>query len=736
MRRFKFIALMLMSVTALASQDIELDKSIIKSECETRDIKFIPIENKNTYVVDQEQIQDRNYKNVEEALTDVPGVIVQNTPFGPKVDIRGSGEKALSRVKVLVDGISINPTEGSMASLPINSIPIESIKRIEVIPGGGVTLYGSGTIGGVVNIETNSNAAKNNFFTDVSYSSYDNRNIGFSGGYNLKEDLYINYGFNYKNSDVYREDESIDNKTFIGGIDYRINEKSNINFQVRNGKNENNGSTEVAYEVLEENRQASGLNMDLDTEDESYVLEYKLKLTKNLALSASIYDQKQERKVDAESIDTIEIITYPETREDAKSYAIFRDAKSIMKAKMTEEKQGVKLKTKYDYSNGELLVGYDYFKGKTKRQSDVTSENLKTYYNKYYYKTMDHPGSFKTSVDIDIEKESHSVYAFNKYDLTEKFELTAGARGEFTKYTGERVNGPNFIPILTTQPEIKIIKTNKNLENYAGELGILYKENERRSYYARYERGFITPYASQLTDKIHDPTGKGGNDFFLPTVVNTASLYVDNGLKPEKTDTIDIGMRNYIGNSFIGLSLFMTDTNDEITLISSGATNPAIKRWKYRNLDKTRRYGMEFQSEQIFNKFSLNESLTLLNAKSLSDNEDANIKKGDDIPLVPKAKLTLSGKYNFTENLSLLGTYTYLSSREAKELDKDDNSFTHKIDGYGTLDAGVMYKIDDYSSVRAGIKNIIGTKYNLRETSEEAYPAPERNYYLEFTVKF
>lgn len=77
--------------------------------------------------------------------------------------MRGSGEKSLSRVKILVDGVSINPTEETMASLPINSIPIETIKKIEVIPGGGATLYGSGSVGGVINIVTNQMSLKITF---------------------------------------------------------------------------------------------------------------------------------------------------------------------------------------------------------------------------------------------------------------------------------------------------------------------------------------------------------------------------------------------------------------------------------------------------------------------------------------------------------------------------------------------------------------------------------------------
>ncbi len=179
---------------------IQLDNTVVHDNS-SREFFVQPKEVKNTYTVTQKQIQERNYKNVEEVLRDSPGVVVNNTAFGPRVDMRGSGEKSLSRVKVMVDGISINPTEETMASLPINSIPIESIKKIEVIPGGGATLYGSGSVGGVINIITNSNATKNNFFMDLKYGSFDNRNFGFSGGQNITDKLYINYGFNYINSE-------------------------------------------------------------------------------------------------------------------------------------------------------------------------------------------------------------------------------------------------------------------------------------------------------------------------------------------------------------------------------------------------------------------------------------------------------------------------------------------------------------------------------------------------------
>ena len=99
-------------------------------------------------------------------------------------------------------------------------------------------------------------------------------------------------------------------------------------------------------------------------------------------------------------------------------------------------------------------------------------------------------------------------------------------------------------------------------------------------------------------------------------------------------------------------------------------------------------------------------------------------------------KAVLGVKYKLTENLSVLGSYTYTGKREARELDENDNIFKYNIDSYGVIDTGMLYAIDEYSNLKIGIKNVGGTKYNLRETSLEAYPAPERNYYLELNVKF
>ena len=345
MKKLLVLLTILSSIMAYAEDTIELDQTTVKGS-KTSDYTAPPKEQKNTFVITQERIREKNYKNVEDILRDAPGVVVQNTAFGPRIDMRGSGEKSLSRVKVLVDGISINPTEETMASLPINAIPVESIKKIEIIPGGGATLYGSGSVGGVVSISTNSNVTRDNFFMDLNYGSYDNRNFGFAGGYNFNKNLYVNYGFSYLNSEDYREHEEKENKIYLLGFDYKINAKNRFRFQTRFSDIKQDSSNQIPVEELKNNRRKAGLNMDIDTKDKSYTFDYEYRPTQNLTLSTSLYKQEQDRDINTESIDDIKIIASNRKFSHITQEKIFYDVKSEMQAKFEEDKKGMKIKAK------------------------------------------------------------------------------------------------------------------------------------------------------------------------------------------------------------------------------------------------------------------------------------------------------------------------------------------------------------------------------------------------------
>ena len=116
----------------------------------------------NVTVITSQELEERNIKTVAEALTTLGNISLLSEDYkGATVDLRGQGSNAKSNVQVLVDGISINGLDTDHGNVSINTININDIEKIEVIPGGGSVVYGSGTAGGVVNIITKKKLVNN-----------------------------------------------------------------------------------------------------------------------------------------------------------------------------------------------------------------------------------------------------------------------------------------------------------------------------------------------------------------------------------------------------------------------------------------------------------------------------------------------------------------------------------------------------------------------------------------------
>lgn len=106
---------------------------------------------RTTFVVTKDTMRVKGYLTVADALASVPGANVQS--YGPgalaQIGLRGSTS---SQVLVLVDGMPV--AGNSLNNVNLNDYSTAGVERIEVIEGGGSTLYGSGSIGGVINIIT------------------------------------------------------------------------------------------------------------------------------------------------------------------------------------------------------------------------------------------------------------------------------------------------------------------------------------------------------------------------------------------------------------------------------------------------------------------------------------------------------------------------------------------------------------------------------------------------------
>jgi len=107
---------------------------------------------KTTYVVTKADIVRRGFTSVASALEDVPGVVVTRTgPVGSSASVALRGTSP-NQTLVLIDG---RPLAGAqIGTLDLGALPTAGVERIEVVEGSGATLYGTGAIGGVINVVT------------------------------------------------------------------------------------------------------------------------------------------------------------------------------------------------------------------------------------------------------------------------------------------------------------------------------------------------------------------------------------------------------------------------------------------------------------------------------------------------------------------------------------------------------------------------------------------------------
>lgn len=145
----------------------------------------------NVQIVTEKEIKARNVQNAAQAVALATGVQVDTTVEG-SVNLRGYNSK---NILVLVDGQQMNTAWNS--TVDWNMIPVENIRKVEVVSGGQSALYGGRAVGGVINIMTKS-AKENGVHGAV--------NLGY-GSHNTVKQSYmasgrkdrLNWGVFYEN---------------------------------------------------------------------------------------------------------------------------------------------------------------------------------------------------------------------------------------------------------------------------------------------------------------------------------------------------------------------------------------------------------------------------------------------------------------------------------------------------------------------------------------------------------
>ncbi|MGL5054967.1 MAG: TonB-dependent receptor family protein [Fusobacteriaceae bacterium] len=357
---------------AVAYSTVKLDDSIISESNFETDVVSTP---KNVTIITKEEIKEKGAKTVGEALKSAPGITVKTLTGGePSFDMRGQGPNAKSNVLVLLDGSPLNSID--MSGYKTNHIAIDSIERIEIIPGGGGVLYGDGAVAGMINIISKRPENMTNYGSvGMEAGSYDFFKYNVNYGTKINDKLFFKVDYTDKNSNAYRDYAESDMGSFSTSWLYLMDDSS-IDFKYSHSKEDFKMPGALWRSDINKDREQSKYSKRSYGENENDVfnLKYTTNLTKNL-----------------------EFITYADyTTQDYNSkYPFYKSQYAY-----DTEQFYIKPQLKYNYTkNNYFVVGGDYLDGKTDIKND----------------------------SITRKKESEGAFVINRFYL-DKFQFTQGYR--------------------------------------------------------------------------------------------------------------------------------------------------------------------------------------------------------------------------------------------------------------------------------------------------------------------
>ncbi|HEU4872503.1 MAG TPA: TonB-dependent receptor, partial [Pyrinomonadaceae bacterium] len=166
---------------------IRLDPAgVIERIVVTADDDRIPSTPTSQFTIGQKEISLSGALTIDDVLRQAPGFSLFRrsgsltaNPTSQGVSLRGVGANGASRALVLVDGVPLNSPFGGWVYW--NRLPRVSIENVQVNNGGTSDSYGSGALGGVINIRS-STAPATFFDVEASAGNKATAATSFSGG--------------------------------------------------------------------------------------------------------------------------------------------------------------------------------------------------------------------------------------------------------------------------------------------------------------------------------------------------------------------------------------------------------------------------------------------------------------------------------------------------------------------------------------------------------------------------
>lgn len=654
----------------------------------------------NVQVVTEKDIQKRNVQNTAQAVAMVTGVSASQSVEGT-VNLRGYDSR---NILVLVDGQPMNTAWNG--DVDWNMIPVENIRKIEVVSGGSSALYGGRAVGGVINIMTKTQKQDGlHGSATVSYGSNATVNQGYA--LNGKKDK-VSFGAFYNSHITNGWKDYYASGSHKSGYTYTTNEKdargTSSNYLI--------GNRGRKY-VMSENY---GFNIGYDF-NEDQRLTYKF--------TRANYDWEYK---DPESyIRKGDTVIWPGKDIDDSKYASFygtRGWRAYNMHSLTYNDQKNKIHAHIGMT--------DYFKdgytqpGYTKGTLDG---NLNGSGDKYSYPSK--------SIDFDLNKRwafgNHNLLAGTSYGR-DKFDETIysikdwkswSSSGSVTQKAGGKdkywslyaQDKWNFAPKWTAY----IGGRYDHYEDYDGYDTLLSGDNDKGSHsYHKFSPKLSLDYAVNPDTNVYLSYGKSFNTPILYQLFRYSTrmglIYPNSGLTPETTDTWELGLKKKIANKTdIHADVFYAKTEDYIRLMSYEGGQGKGKRYENNGDEKT--HGFEVSlTQRHSNIWTSYINYTWQTAKN-NGYKDYN---------VPRHLLHLGTTYNkapWTINLDgmfISNRYLDITPGDTKKYDYHSGHFRSR-DAYFLMNLSTNYQFNKNFGIQFAVNNLFDREYYDEDISNNHY---------------
>lgn len=622
-----------------------LDDSVITTENFETSVRDTP---RNITVITKEEIQKKGANDILDVVRNVPGLTARKYNDGEvRFDIRGQNTMYANRnVVVTVDGVPINRINGGYST---SQIPVDSIERIEVVPGGGGVLYGNGTLGGVVNIITMSPQNQKNYGsvgTKLGSNNLLENTVDY--GTKLTDNLLTEVGFTDLNSDGWRDDEKDDRQNARLRTMYLL-DGGDLEFKYNYSKKDYKYGTTIPYYMIDDRTQVNSWSQGKTQEDDFY-LKYRQEIGEDL-----------------------EFLVYGNYYQ--KDYDSYDKSKGSYYRRDEEERYYTKVQIKYSYGRENyLILGGDF--------SDSSLLDVRS--------------------DKESKREDYGGFVLNKFKWGD-FQFTQGYRRDYSDYD-------YWYSASTMIPEDRRGQhSTESFTNDAWELSLSYSYSDTGSVYTTYSRNFRTPTASEI-------------GFWIGPV------------EPQVDDTIEVGIKDFIGNTYISASTFYKRSKDQIHM----AIPEDPHYWQYSanfGIGDVERYGAELFLEHYIGRLTLRSSVTYIEHEIISGKYE-----GNKVPSVPNLTGSLGASYLLAQGLTVNADAIYHG--KMYDLDDLENERGEDVDDYVVVDLSAIYQMENGVTITGRINNVFDEGYDRyvgawedfsqpgQPIIRQHYPAPGRTYTL------